>query len=89
MNRPELATQSPIPGYGYGTAKSATSPVTEAELHQLEQTAGWTADDLGTLARHAGLVSARAEAMVDSLARHHRFATASLPLVCETRRRAG
>jgi hypothetical protein len=66
MNRLELATQSPIPGYDYGTAQSATSPVSETELLQLEQTAGWTTDDVDILARHAGLVRAKAEAMVDS-----------------------
>jgi len=53
-------------GYDYGTAKSALSPVSEAELLQIEETAGWTASDADVLARHADLFLAKAEAMVDS-----------------------
>jgi len=42
------------------------SPVSESELAQLEQTAGWTAEDAAVLARHADLFRAKAESMVDS-----------------------
>lgn len=42
------------------------SPVSESELEQLEQTAGWTAEDAAVLARHADLFRAQAETMVDS-----------------------
>jgi len=55
-----------IPGYDYGTPRSAVSSVSENELSQLEQTAGWTADDAEVLARHADLFQAKAESMVDS-----------------------
>jgi Protoglobin len=55
-----------IPGYDYGTPKCAISPVSEADLAQLEQAAGWSAADAGVLARHADLIRAQAEAMVDS-----------------------
>ena len=53
-------------GYDYGTSKSAVSPVSDVELAQLEETAGWSASDAGMLARHADLFRAKAEAMVDS-----------------------
>jgi hypothetical protein len=65
MNRSEDTTWS-IPGYDYGTTKSATSPVSETELLQMEQTAGWTSDEANFLAQHADLFRAKAEAMVDS-----------------------
>ena len=66
MSRTDSNVTSSIPGYDYGTRKSAVSPVTEAELSQLEQTAGWTTEDAAVLARHAELFRARAEDMVDS-----------------------
>jgi Protoglobin len=66
MNRPQSTASSSIPGYDYGTPKSATSPLSESDLSQLEQSAGWTADDAAVLARHADLFRAKAEAMVDS-----------------------
>ena len=55
-----------IPGYDYGTSRSALSPVSDAELSQLEQTAGWTAADAAILARHADLFRTNAESMVDA-----------------------
>lgn len=55
-----------IPGYGYGSAKAVTSPVSETELQQLEQSAGWTSDDASLLKKHADLFRAKAEPMVDS-----------------------
>jgi hypothetical protein len=66
MNRPDFTAPSSIPGYDYGTPKSAVSPVSESELFQLEQAAGWTAEDAGMLARHAELFRMKAESMVDS-----------------------
>lgn len=66
MNRPDSTGPSSIPGYDYGTAKSAISPVSESDLSELEQTAGWSSDDADVLARHGDLFRARAEAMVDS-----------------------
>jgi hypothetical protein len=66
MNRPSPAVSPSIPGYDYGTPTSAISPVSESDLSQLEQTAGWIATDTAVLARHADLFRAKAESMVDS-----------------------
>jgi hypothetical protein len=66
MNRPQKAAEPAIPGYEYGTSRSATSPVSEKELRQLEQAAGWTPADADILLRHAGRFRAKAEDMVDS-----------------------
>jgi len=66
MNRPAPSASPSIPGYDYGTPGSAISPVSESDLSQLEQTAGWTAADAAVLARHADLFRAKAESMVDS-----------------------
>lgn len=66
MNRSASSVSSSIPGYDYGTPKSAVSPVSENELSHLEQTAGWTVMDAGTLMSHSELFQAKAESMVDS-----------------------
>jgi hypothetical protein len=66
MNHPILTAPSSIPGYDYGTPKSALSPVSESDLSQLEQAAGWTAKDAAVLVRHVDLFRAKAESMVDS-----------------------
>ena len=66
MTHLDRTAASPIPGYDYGTAKSAASPVSEAELRQLEQAAGWMPEDAKILARHADLFHTKAETMVDS-----------------------
>jgi hypothetical protein len=66
MTRPDPTAPSSIPGYDYGTPTSAISPVSESDLSQLEQTAGWTGADAGVLAQHADLFRAKAESMVDS-----------------------
>lgn len=66
MNHPDPSAPSSIPGYDYGSPRSAVSPVTESDLSELEQTAGWTARDAEVLARHADLFRAKAESMVDS-----------------------
>jgi hypothetical protein len=55
-----------IPGYDYGTTRSAVSPVTEEELRHLEQAAGWTEKDAARLLRHQDLFRRHAGAMVDS-----------------------
>jgi Protoglobin len=57
---------SAIPGYEFGSVRSAHSPVSAEELRQLEQTLGWTADDEQLLRKHAALFEAQAEKMVDS-----------------------
>lgn len=66
MNGAGPTASSPFPGYNYGKPESAVSPVSEEELSQLEQTAGWTSDDAAVLARHADLFREKAEQMVDS-----------------------
>jgi hypothetical protein len=66
MSASENTPQSSIPGYDYGAPRSAVSPVTVAELAQLEQTCGWTSADAEILARNADLFRAKAERMVDS-----------------------
>jgi hypothetical protein len=55
-----------IAGYDYGKPASARSPVSLEELRQLEQAAGWTAEDAAVLARHPEVFVDRAEAMVNS-----------------------
>lgn len=59
-------TEPSIPGYDYGTQRSAASPVSEEELRQLEETAGWSAADAEVLNRHADLFERQADRMVDS-----------------------
>ncbi|WP_158787751.1 protoglobin domain-containing protein [Granulicella sp. L46] len=66
MNRPDPSAPSSIPGYDYGTPGSAVSSVTERDLSELEQAAGWTARDAEVLARHADVFRANAESMVDA-----------------------
>jgi hypothetical protein len=63
---PSEPTSPSISGYDYGTSESAISPVSEAELAQLEQAAGWTPEDGEILRRHADLFRVQAEPMVDS-----------------------
>jgi hypothetical protein len=61
------ATENPhIPGYDFGTAKSAESPLSMEDLADLEQTLGWTSEDEQLLQKHAGLFRSQAEKMVDS-----------------------
>jgi hypothetical protein len=55
-----------IPGYDYGVAKVAQSPVSLEDLRQLEQTLGWSEADAAVLRHHADLIRRKAEAMVDS-----------------------
>ena len=58
MNQLEKTPAPSIPGYDYGTAKSAVSPISEHDLAQIEQSAGWTAADADVLARHAQVFQA-------------------------------
>ena len=53
-----------VPGYTYGSAEAAPSPVTADELAKLEQSIGWTPEDAQLLQKHADLFRARAERMV-------------------------
>jgi len=55
-----------IAGYDYGTDQVARSPVTLAELRQLEQAAGWSDADVAALHRMGELIGNDAEALVDS-----------------------
>jgi hypothetical protein len=55
-----------IPGYDYGSANVAGSPVSLEELRQLEQTVGWSDADAEVLRRQADLFRQQGEAMVDS-----------------------
>ena len=66
MSEAKSTPEPSIPGYDYGTRKSAVSPVSQDDLVRLEQTAGWTAADAGVLMRHADAIRARAESMVDA-----------------------
>jgi Protoglobin len=66
MTQADNVATSSIPGYDYGSSKSAVSPVSESELSHLEQAAEWSPEDAAVLARHADLFRAKAETMVDS-----------------------
>ena len=57
---------SSIPGYGYASTETAHSPVSLEELHQLEQTIGWSEADSQVLQRHRQIFLDRAEQMVDA-----------------------
>ncbi len=59
-------TSVPIPGYEFGAAESAGSPLRDEEIRQLEQTVGWTEEDAAVLRRHGELFALKAEAMVDA-----------------------
>jgi hypothetical protein len=56
-----------IPGYDYGTARAAHSPITLDELRALEQTVGWEPQDEESLALAGEVLRDQAEAFVDSL----------------------
>jgi hypothetical protein len=55
-----------IPGYGFGVASAAKSPVSAEDLERLERTMGWTAEDARLLERYAPLFERHAEKMVDA-----------------------
>jgi hypothetical protein len=64
MSTPITAPQ--IPGYDFGTRKSAESPLSDEDLRNLEQTVGWTDEDRDILLKHAALFQQQAETMVNS-----------------------
>ena len=55
-----------LPGYDYGTARSAHSPLTLADLKALEQTAGFTDEDRAALKQAGEVLADQAEGLVDS-----------------------
>ena len=59
-------TTPQIPGYDFGTRKSAESPLSDEDLRNLEQTVGWTDEDRDILLKHAALFQQQAETMVNS-----------------------
>jgi hypothetical protein len=64
MTTPDNAAH--IPGYDFGTRKSAESPLSDEDLRNLEQTVGWTSDDRDILLKHSVLFQQQAEPIVDS-----------------------
>jgi hypothetical protein len=54
-----------IPGYDYGSADVARSPLSVEELRELEQTVGWSEVDAEVLQRHVGIFEQHAEEMVE------------------------
>jgi hypothetical protein len=54
-----------IPGYDYGLAASAKSPVSLQELREIEETIGWDNDAAETILRYKDIFEQRAEHMVD------------------------
>jgi Protoglobin len=55
-----------IPGYDYGMARAAHSPLTLADLRELEETVGWTSTDSKAIAVAGEVLAGQEEAMVDS-----------------------
>jgi len=55
-----------IPGYDYGAARAARSPVTRDELRELEATVGWTSADDDAIAMAGEVLAGQEEAMVDA-----------------------
>jgi hypothetical protein len=55
-----------IPGYDFGRAQAARSPLSLEELRQLERTIGWTAADAAVLLRHRKIFEDQASCMVDA-----------------------
>jgi hypothetical protein len=54
-----------IPGYTFGSAESAKSPLSTDDFLHLEQTLGWTSEDEQLLRKHTEIFRAHAETMVD------------------------
>lgn len=55
-----------IPGYDFGTPRSAQSPLSDEDLRNLEQTIGWSNADRDILLKHSSLFEQQAETMVDA-----------------------
>jgi len=66
MTTAHVTSEPQIPGYEFGSAESALSPLSAQDLLRLEQTLGWTAADEQLLREHAELFEAQAEQMVNS-----------------------
>lgn len=69
MNQSALAREpetGTISGYDYGRPNAARSPVSLEELRQLEEAAGWTAEDAKILQTHGSIFRQHAEQMVES-----------------------
>jgi hypothetical protein len=66
MNSSPGAKGAVIPGYDFGSGRSAKSPVSLEELRHLEQAVGWTEDDARILKKYAAQFETQAEKMVDS-----------------------
>jgi hypothetical protein len=58
--------QPQIGGYNYGRDNVAHSSLTLEELHQLEQTVGWTEEDVRVLQRHGDIFRENADKMVSA-----------------------
>ena len=54
-----------IPGYNYGSAEVAPSPITPQELEQLKQSAGFTESDEQWLRRAAEVLAGQTKALVE------------------------
>ncbi len=54
-----------IAGYDFGSERVGHSPVTLAELEQLQQTVGWSSADAGWLAKAAPILTRHAEDLVN------------------------
>lgn len=54
-----------IPGYNYGSAEVAKSPITPQELEQLKQSTGFTADDEQWLRRAGQILADQTKALVE------------------------
>lgn len=66
MNGAGKPLKPDIPGYGFGSADCARSPLSMEDLSHIEQTLGWTAIDERLLLKHADLFRQQAEGMVAS-----------------------
>jgi hypothetical protein len=55
-----------IPGYGFGSADGAQSPLSMEDLLHVEQALGWTSEDEQRLRKHAELFRSQAEQMIES-----------------------
>ena len=59
-------TSTDIPGYGFGSAEAAQSPLSMEDLLHVEQALGWTSEDEQRLRNHAELFRSQAEQMIES-----------------------
>jgi hypothetical protein len=64
-NQPKLVSTD-IPGYTYGAPEVPKSPISQAELEQLKQSAGFTAQDEQNLRQAGGILADQTKAVVDT-----------------------